>query len=239
MPRGRRLDLRTPDRRRTGRIRQGTLRRHLDVSRSPTGSATSRCSTWPTSCRPPMRLASCRTVFDPVTSWPSSDVAPSACPRSSHRRSSHRQPWWPSTRWPAVGTWRSSSERDRAVAPEEAQTVGDPHRRAGGRRGDRGRGRARRPSSCAPSWCVPVGTWPMSGVHGKPATLHLESLWIKDVTITTGLVDTSSIPTLLRLIKRRANRPPSIHHPPLSVSTRPWRPMTPSRGLERQERSRC
>ena len=37
------------------------------------------------------------------------------------------------------------------------------------------------------------------GVHGKPATLHLEALWAKDVTITTGLVDTSSTPTLLRL----------------------------------------
>jgi alcohol dehydrogenase len=38
------------------------------------------------------------------------------------------------------------------------------------------------------------------GVHGKPATLHLESLWTRDVTITTGLVDTSSTPTLLRLL---------------------------------------
>ena len=38
------------------------------------------------------------------------------------------------------------------------------------------------------------------GVHGKPATLHLESLWIRDVTMTTGLVDTSSTPTLLRLM---------------------------------------
>jgi alcohol dehydrogenase len=38
------------------------------------------------------------------------------------------------------------------------------------------------------------------GVHGKPATLHLESLWIKNVTITTGLVDTSSTPTLLRML---------------------------------------
>ncbi|MFE0130666.1 zinc-dependent alcohol dehydrogenase family protein [Streptomyces sp. NPDC059037] len=38
------------------------------------------------------------------------------------------------------------------------------------------------------------------GVHGKPATLHLEDLWIKDVTITTGLVDTSSTPTLLRML---------------------------------------
>jgi len=38
------------------------------------------------------------------------------------------------------------------------------------------------------------------GVHGKPATLHLESLWIKDVTITTGLVDTSSTPRLLEMV---------------------------------------
>jgi alcohol dehydrogenase len=38
------------------------------------------------------------------------------------------------------------------------------------------------------------------GVHGKPATLHLESLWIKGVTITTGLVDTFSTPTLLKSV---------------------------------------
>jgi alcohol dehydrogenase len=38
------------------------------------------------------------------------------------------------------------------------------------------------------------------GVHGKPATLHLEDLWIKNITITTGLVDTYSTPTLLRLV---------------------------------------
>src|SRR5689334_11104918 len=37
------------------------------------------------------------------------------------------------------------------------------------------------------------------GVHGKPATLHLEDLWIRNVTITTGLVDTYSTPTLLRM----------------------------------------
>ena len=38
------------------------------------------------------------------------------------------------------------------------------------------------------------------GVHGHSATLHLERLWTRDVTITTGLVDTSTIPQLLRLI---------------------------------------
>ena len=42
------------------------------------------------------------------------------------------------------------------------------------------------------------------GVHGAPATLHLERLWIRDVTITTGLVDTYSTPTLLRLVAARA-----------------------------------
>src|SRR5262245_65795466 len=38
------------------------------------------------------------------------------------------------------------------------------------------------------------------GVHGHPATLHLETLWIRDVTITTGLVDTVTTPRLLKLI---------------------------------------
>ncbi len=38
------------------------------------------------------------------------------------------------------------------------------------------------------------------GVHGEPVTLHLEELWIRDVTITTGLVDTYTTPTLLRLV---------------------------------------
>ena len=37
------------------------------------------------------------------------------------------------------------------------------------------------------------------GVHGEPATLHLEELWIRNVTITTGLVDTYSTPALLKL----------------------------------------
>ena len=38
------------------------------------------------------------------------------------------------------------------------------------------------------------------GVHGHPATLHLEKLWIRDVTITMGLVDTFTTPQLLQLI---------------------------------------
>jgi alcohol dehydrogenase len=45
------------------------------------------------------------------------------------------------------------------------------------------------------------------------ATLHLESLWIRDVTITTGLVDTFSTPTLLRLlVVRQIETAPFISH---------------------------
>ena len=52
------------------------------------------------------------------------------------------------------------------------------------------------------------------GVHGHPATLHLETLWIKDVTITTGLVDTSTTPRLLQLIAegRLDPSPFATHH---------------------------
>lgn len=51
------------------------------------------------------------------------------------------------------------------------------------------------------------------GVHGAPATIHLETLWIKNVTITTGLVDTSSTPRLLRLVADQQLDPtPIITH---------------------------
>jgi alcohol dehydrogenase len=38
------------------------------------------------------------------------------------------------------------------------------------------------------------------GVHGHAAMLHLEEQWARDITITTGLVDASSTPTLMRLV---------------------------------------
>jgi alcohol dehydrogenase len=56
------------------------------------------------------------------------------------------------------------------------------------------------------------------GVHGHPATLHLEKLWIRDVTITTGLVDTTTTPQLMRLIEegRLDPRPFATHRFPLA-----------------------
>jgi alcohol dehydrogenase len=46
----------------------------------------------------------------------------------------------------------------------------------------------------------PGGRLANVGVHGCAATLHLERLWIRDVLITTGLVDTFTTPKLLKLI---------------------------------------
>src|SRR4051794_12224215 len=45
------------------------------------------------------------------------------------------------------------------------------------------------------------GTVANIGVHGAPTTLHLEDLWIKNITITTGLVSGNTVPTLLKLAR--------------------------------------
>jgi alcohol dehydrogenase len=47
----------------------------------------------------------------------------------------------------------------------------------------------------------PGGVVANIGVHGAPTTLHLEDLWIKNVTITTGLVDCTTVPMLMRLVQ--------------------------------------
>ncbi len=52
----------------------------------------------------------------------------------------------------------------------------------------------------AASLIRPGGRVANIGVHGEPATLHLEELWIRNVTIMTGLVDTYSTPSLLKLV---------------------------------------
>ena len=48
------------------------------------------------------------------------------------------------------------------------------------------------------------------GVHGAPATLHLETAWIRDLTITTGLVDTRTTPTLLGMVAAGRLRLPEL-----------------------------
>jgi alcohol dehydrogenase len=46
----------------------------------------------------------------------------------------------------------------------------------------------------------PGGSVANVGVHGAPVELALQDLWIKDVSITTGLVSTSTTPMLLKLV---------------------------------------
>ena len=47
---------------------------------------------------------------------------------------------------------------------------------------------------------APGGTIANVGVHGVKVDLHLERLWSHNVTITTGLVDSFSIPMLLKTV---------------------------------------
>lgn len=47
------------------------------------------------------------------------------------------------------------------------------------------------------------GTIANIGVHGAKVDLHLETLWSHNITITTGLVDTFSIPMLLKTVQSK------------------------------------
>ena len=38
------------------------------------------------------------------------------------------------------------------------------------------------------------------GVHGKPVELHMEKLWDRNISLTTRLVDTATIPMLLKVV---------------------------------------
>jgi alcohol dehydrogenase len=52
------------------------------------------------------------------------------------------------------------------------------------------------------------------GVHGKSVSLHLETLWSKNITITTRLVDTVTTPMLLKTVVSKKVQPAKLitHH---------------------------
>ncbi|WP_433361135.1 alcohol dehydrogenase catalytic domain-containing protein [Actinoplanes sp. CA-142083] len=52
----------------------------------------------------------------------------------------------------------------------------------------------------AASLVRPGGTIANIGVHGVPVSLPMQDMWIKNVRLTMGLVDTVSIPTLLKMV---------------------------------------
>jgi len=54
---------------------------------------------------------------------------------------------------------------------------------------------------------APGGRIANIGVHGKSAVLHLETLWSKNITITTRLVDTVTTPMLLRTVQSKKLNP--------------------------------
>ena len=58
------------------------------------------------------------------------------------------------------------------------------------------------------------GTIANVGVHGKKVDLHLEKLWSHNITITTRLVDTVSIPMLLKTVQSKRIDPTQLitHH---------------------------
>jgi len=61
---------------------------------------------------------------------------------------------------------------------------------------------------------APGGTIANIGVHGTKVDLHLESLWDRNLTLTTRLVDTVSTPMLLKLLKAERIDPTRLitHH---------------------------
>ena len=48
---------------------------------------------------------------------------------------------------------------------------------------------------------APGGRLANVGVHGKPVMLHLETLWSRNITLTTRLVDTITTPMLLKVVQ--------------------------------------
>lgn len=52
------------------------------------------------------------------------------------------------------------------------------------------------------------------GVHGAPSSLHLETLWGRNITITTRLVDTATIPMLFKTVAAKKINPKLLitHH---------------------------
>jgi len=56
------------------------------------------------------------------------------------------------------------------------------------------------------------------GVHGKSVELHLEKLWVQNITMTTGLVDTYTIPMLMKTVDSGTLEPEQLitHHFKLS-----------------------
>jgi alcohol dehydrogenase len=70
---------------------------------------------------------------------------------------------------------------------------------------------------------APGGTIANIGVHGKKADLHLEELWDRNISITTRLVDTVTIPMLFKTVWGTQDRPQAPHHASFQARSDPRR----------------
>lgn len=57
---------------------------------------------------------------------------------------------------------------------------------------------------------APGGIIANIGVHGHPVDLHLETLWARNISITTRLVDTVTTPMLLKTVQSRKLDPTKL-----------------------------
>ena len=77
------------------------------------------------------------------------------------------------------------------------------------RRGDRG-GRDSRDLRHLPGDRRGGGRIANVGVHGKPVQLHLETLWDRNISLTTRLVDTVTTPMLLKIVQSGKLQPQKL-----------------------------
>ena len=85
---------------------------------------------------------------------------------------------------------------------------------------------------------APGGTIANIGVHGKKVDLHLEELWDRNISITTRLVDTATIPMLFKTVGVAKDRPQAASSRIASSSIKSSMPTRPSATPPRPRRSR-
>ena len=202
--RRRRLDPRPPDQRPPGRVRTRPVRRHVGPQAAAGDRATSRRCSSRTSCPTAYEVGVLNGGVRPGRHRRHRRRRPDRARRDHDREAVHAGPDRRARR-------RRRAARARAARSARTSSINNGETDPAGARSWSSRtgwastspsrqSASRRRSSSARSIVRPGGHVANVGVHGAPATLHLEKLWIKDVTITTGLVDTSTTPRLLELI---------------------------------------
>ncbi|MGV9868442.1 alcohol dehydrogenase catalytic domain-containing protein [Rhodococcus koreensis] len=75
-----------------------------------------------------------------------------------------------------------------------------------------------KPFELATELVRPGGRIANIGVHEEPATLHLETLWAKQITLTTGIPSALSVPSLMKAITAGTFDPTALISHRLSLS---------------------